>query len=129
MLCSTLPSPSLSALKAQSGELAPVSVAALEDLPRVGVQGVLEGSARPLGKRRESWIEAGRSQGKADKTRGHREKRSPTASDKGVPQPLNSIWGLESRIRGERGRRWRLCESWGNGSGVQSARIQVGHGG
>lgn len=72
-------------------------------------------------------MEAGRSQGKADKTRGHREKKSPTASDKGVPQPLNSIWDLESRIRGERGRKWRLFEPWGNSSGVQSARIQVGH--
>lgn len=36
MFFSTLPSPSLSALKAQSREVAPVSMAALEDLPRVG---------------------------------------------------------------------------------------------
>lgn len=45
------------------------------------------------------------------KTRGHREKKSHTTSDKGAPQPLNSIWDLESGIR-ESGRKRRLCEPW-----------------
>ena len=67
-------------------------------------------------------MEAGRSQGKADKTRGHREKKSHTTSDKRAPQPLNSIWDLESGIR-ESGRKRRLCEPW-----EPAARVQVGMG-
>lgn len=47
------------------------------------------------------------------KTRGHREKKSHTTSDKRAPQPLNSIWDLESGIR-ESGRKWRLCVSPGD---------------
>ena len=50
-------------------------------------------------------MEAGRSQGKADKTRGHREKKSQTTSDKDAPQPLNSIWDLKSQ-----GGEWKETE-------------------
>ena len=71
MFCSTLPSPSLSALKAQSREVAPVSMAALEDLLRVG-------SGASLGTFFEATFASGKKERKMD---GSRQKSRKSGQD------------------------------------------------